>query len=456
MATSNSNHESKIENHAGIDIALSQLKHLAPDAFELCLARTSRTQIEAKEGRVETLTRAEDIGLAVRVIKNQRMGFSFTTSIEKQAIERAVQMALEIAQEMPEDRFNTLGLFEKENYKTLSQVDYEGLALPPEKKVERALELESLCRKQDQRIKNIRSAAISETFSETCLIDSKGKRIASVEGLYSASISCKAEQDGDSQMGGDYGFHQTFSKLDIETVAKNAAETATELLGAKAAPTLKCPAILRNSVVAELIEFLSSSFSAEQIDKGRSLLKDREGQIIFSDRIDLIDDGLLAGGLATSPFDGEGVPSQKNQLVTKGVFTQALYDRYYALKLGKKPSGVSGRRIKSLPSIGVTNLYVPNGNTSIDKLKGSISRGVLITDLMGIHTANPITGDFSLGASGFLIEKGQITNPIKGFAVAGNLLELFKRITDIGNDQRFFGNVGAPSVLVSELSVGGS
>lgn len=256
-------------------------------------------------------------------------------------------------------------------------------------------------------------------------------------------------------MGGDFRFATDFASLDLKDAATYAAHTATELLGGKRAPTMQCPAVLRNSVVAELIEFLSSSFSAEQIDKGRSMLAGKLGERIFGEKITLVDDGLLEDGYATSPFDGEGVPSRKNVLVDQGTMRGALYDVYYARKKGTEPSGVSARGIKSPPSIAFTNLYVKPGQESFDQLVGGISKGILITDLMGVHTANPVTGDFSLGASGLLIENGKLTQPVQGFAVAGNVLELFRRMQSVGSDLRFFGNVGAPSVRVTELAIGG-
>jgi PmbA protein len=273
--------------------------------------------------------------------------------------------------------------------------------------------------------------------------------------MYSASITSKAEQNGDSQMGGDYGFSNYLDGLTIEKVAKSAAGYATELLGAGDAPTLKCPAVFRNSVIAELIEFLAPSFSAENIDKGRSMLAQKKGQLIFAEQITLVDDGLLPGGYATSPFDGEGIPSGKTILVDGGFCANFLYDGYYAKKFATDPTGSAQRGIKSPPSIGFNNLYMTNGKKSLDQLCDGISRGILITDLMGVHTANPVTGDFSLGASGILIENGKLTRPVRGFAVAGNVLDVFRKMTDVGSDQKFFGNVGAPSARISEISISG-
>jgi PmbA protein len=297
---------------------------------------------------------------------------------------------------------------------------------------------------------------IQEHKSDVHLVDSHGEHIHHQSTMYSASATCKAEAGGDSQMGGDYGFSTTLEGLDIGSVSLASARYATELLGAGQAPTMKCPAVLRNSVMAELVEFLSSSFSAEEIDKGRSMLAGKQGQRIFSEQLKLIDDGLMPGGYGTAPFDGEGVPSRRKVLIDNGFVSGTLVDGYYGRKLGLEPTGNSGRGIKSPPSIDTTNLYIPAGPKTLEKLFDGISKGLLVTDLMGVHTANPVTGDFSLGASGILIENGKLTRPVRGFAVAGNVLEVFRRIVDTGNDLKFFGGVGAPSARVSEISVGGA
>lgn len=447
---------SHLHGHPALHIAIQALEHLGVDQFELYFERRRATKIESRELKIDSVSRSEDVGLSVRLLRDRRMGFSFTTSLEKESIEKAVRTALEVTSFMPEDEYAGLFSFGSAVYPNVDAFDAKGLQAPASRKLELALEFEAACRKADARIKAVRSAALSEVMHEVHLVDSGGEHLTHQQTLYTASISAKAEQGGDSQMGGDFGFSNYLDNLDTAAVAQQAAAYATELLGAGAAPTMQCPAILRNSVVAELVEFLSSSFSAEQIDKGRSMLAGKQGQRLFSEHVTLIDDGLLAGGFATTPFDGEGIPSTKTSLVDGGIVSGALYDHYYARKLNAEPTGSSVRGIKSPPSIGFSNLYMEPGRHAPEKLLEGVGRGILITDLMGLHTANPVTGDFSLGASGILIENGKLTRPCRGFAVAGNVLELFRRMTDISSDLRFFGNVGAPSVRVSEISVGGA
>ena len=446
--------------HPSIIQAVRKLEQMNPDKFELYFMRKTSTRIDSKNQEVDSLTRSEDVGLSIRLIRDKKLGFSFTTSLEKDAIERAVQSAFDVTAFMPHDEAVDLYSFGTSIYPSVDTHDSRGLAAPIEQKIELAKRLEAQCRAADKRVTAVRAASFGETAYEVYMVDSSGEHISHQSTLYSNSITCKAEQGGDSQMGGEFGFSNFLDGLEPEKVGKMAAELATELLGAGTAPTMKCPGIIRNSVVSELLEFLSSSFSAEEIEKGRSMLatptSSKQGTRVFSEELTIIDDGLMAGGYATSPFDGEGVPSTQTTLVDGGFFSGILYDGYYARKKGKTSTGSAVRSIKSPPTIGTSNLYIKSGKKTLHQLYDGISKGILITDLMGVHTANSVTGDFSLGASGILIENGKLTRPVKGFAVAGNVLEVFRQMTDIGNDLRFFGSVGAPSIRLREISVSGS
>jgi PmbA protein len=447
---------SHLRGHPALQQAIARLERLQPDHFELYFEHRTATKIESKDQEVDSLSRSEDVGLSVRVIRDQKLGFSFTTSLLPDAIERAVDTANEMAAFMPIDEHVGFHSFGSSVYPAIDQYDSRGLAVPIAEKIALAKKLEATCRSADKRITGVRSAAVNETRFETHLVDSSGEHISHQSTLYSASVTCKSEQDGESQIGGEYGFSPLLESLNVSHVGKLAARWATELLGAKMPPTMQCPAVFRNSVVADLIDFLSASFSAEEIDKGRSMLAGKRGEKLFSNAITLIDDGLLPNGMGTSPFDGEGVPSTRTTLIDGGFVSGALYDVYYARKHGVAPTGSASRGIKGPPSISTSNLYLPAGKKTEAQLYDGITQGILITDLMGIHTANPVTGDFSLGASGILIENGKLSRPVRGFAVAGNILEILRRVTDVGNDLRFFGTTGAPSARISELAVSGS
>ncbi len=446
---------SHLNEHPALICAIRHLEKLNIKQFEIYHEHHSATQIDSKDQKVDHLSRTEDVGMAIRLIKNKKLGFSFTTSLENPAIKQAIHTALEITEIMPEDEYLNFYSFNTSEYPNIDHWDTQGLKTPLQEKIVLTQFLEESCRKSDPRITAVRRASLSESCLETHLVDSTGQHIHHRSTTYTASLTCKAESHGDSQIGSDFSFSHDLNSLEIEKVAKQSAQLALELLGAQLSPTLRCPAVLRNSVVADLLEFLSDSFSAENIEKGRSMLAGKLGESLFSDQVTVINDGLLTGGLGTSPFDGEGIPCKKIILIERGVPIQTLLDSYYAKKTGKDPTGSSIRGIKTPPTIGVSNLYLKEGQSSPESLIQKITHGILITDLMGLHTANPVTGQFSLGASGILIEKGRLTRPVRGFAVAGNVLDLFRRITDISHDLRFFGRVGAPSILLNEISVSG-
>jgi PmbA protein len=441
---------------AALDFARKTISKVSPDEYEVYVSRSSATKVEAKDQKIESLTRADDVGLSVRLKRQNRVGFSFTTSLTESAIQHAVQSALEISEVMPEDQDITLGGFAKQLPEIENRHDQAGLDRDIEEKIQLAMRLERLCREADSRIQTVRSASFSESEREILLTSHEGNTLRHRATLFYSGLSCKAEEKGEAQMGYESVFSHLLSKLDVDFCARSGAESATELLGAIKPESMQCPAVIRNDVVSELLDFLSSSFSGEAIEKGKSLLQGKRGEKVFADAISILDDGLKAGGLATEPFDAEGTASQTTKLVDTGVFSSMLLDRKYAKRFGEAPTGNSARSIKSPPGISTTNLYLQPGQNSLAELIREVGDGILITNLMGVHTANPVTGNFSLGASGILIRNGKLDVPVKGFAVAGNILDLFRNVATLGNDFRFFGSVGAPSLLLPELSVSGN
>jgi PmbA protein len=170
----------------------------------------------------------------------------------------------------------------------------------------------------------------------------------------------------------------------------------------------------------------------------------------------VLDDGLLEGGLGTAPTDDETVPMKKKTVIERGRLTMFLYNTYTANK-DKTASTGNGMRggFKGLPGVGLTNLYIEPGDSTLQDLMASVGRGLYITEVMGMHTANPISGDFSVGATGFWIEKGEKAYPVREITIAGNILDLMKNVAVVGSDIRFSGRIGSPSLLIRELSIGG-
>ncbi|TSK08067.1 MAG: TldD/PmbA family protein [Geobacter sp.] len=427
------------------------------DGWEIALYASRDLAIEVKEGKVDAFRCAEPLGVAVRLLVGEGLGFSFSTTMDPAALERMVDAALVAARMQSPDSWYTLP-GPAASYPELPWLYDPALpALDEEVKIGRALELERLVRAYDSRVKRVRKCSYGESVYHTLVRNSHGLNAATMGSYNSCSVSAVAEADGDAQTGWDFAFAPSFAAIDLEKVAAGAGRKATALLGARSMPTMRCQVVLDNRVAADLLDVLTTSFLAESVHKGKSLLAGRVGERIFSELVSVRDNGLLEGGVGSAPCDGEGVPQQDTPLVTAGVLQGYLYDSYWAKRLGAASTGNAQRgTIKSPPRLGANNLLIEPGTADAGALVGGVAKGVLITDVMGMHTANPITGDFSVGASGFYVEDGELRYPVKGLALAGNLLELFRKVDMVGSDLRFFGSTGAPSLRIAELDVSGT
>ncbi|MCM2357937.1 MAG: TldD/PmbA family protein [Geobacteraceae bacterium] len=425
------------------------------DGWEIFQVATRNLSIEVKEQKVDTFTCATPAGVSVRVLTQGRMGFSFSTSLDEGDLVRMIDSAVVGAENQSPDEF--LGFPLPEGCPELPGMFDEGLAcVGEEEKIARAVALERLTLAADPRVKRVRKASYGESSYQVAIRNSLGAAGSYRGTSVTSSVSAVAEEGGDSQMGWDFGFSTSFAGVRVEEIAARAAAKAAGLLGARKIPTMRCPAIFDNYVATEVLEVLASAFLAENVQKGKSLLAGREGERLLAPCLRIRDDGILPGGMATAPFDGEGVPRRNTVLVEEGILRGFLYDGYCARKGGKASTGNAARSgVKATPRMGVTNFFIENGAAPFDSLLAGIGRGILITEVMGMHTANPISGDFSVGAAGFLIENGAVTVPVKGIAIAGNILELFGNVEGVANDLRFFGAVGSPSLRIAALDVSG-
>jgi len=431
------------------------LKSRTLDGYEIMTGHSRTLSIEAKDGKIDTFKSAEPVGVSIRILKQGAMGFSYSSSFVDADLLRMVDSACIGAQMQTPDQFNLLP--GQAQYLEMPELLDRNLAeVPVAAKVERALELERLTLAADNRIKRVRKASYGESIHSVHIRNS-----SSLYGGYSgssatSSVAAIAEADGDSQLGWDFSYSSGFTGIDIAAIASSAAKMALSQLGAKKIAGMNCPVVLDGRVAADFLDLLAPSFSAESLFKGKSLLKGRVGEQLFPAELTVRDDATLRGGMATAPFDGEGVPSQDTVLVEKGLIRGFLSDTAYAARLGSASSGNSNRSgVKGLPHLGSSNFFIENGTASLAELLASISKGIFLTSVIGMHTANPVSGDFSVGATGFLVLDGEITIPVKGLAISGNIIDLFKNVAMVGNDLRFFSPVASPSLKIRSLDISG-
>ncbi len=431
------------------------LKSRSLDGYEIYLASSHNLSIEVKEQKVDTFKCSAPVGVSVRGLKGGGLGFSFSTSLDEADLGRMVESALVGAQTQTPDEFNGLPL--PQEYPVLGGLCDEQLTSVAEPdKIGRAMELERQVLAFDHRLKRVRKASYAESSYEVAICNSHGVNGNYRGTSFSASVTAVAEEGGDSQMGWDFGHSNLYSGIEVEKIARQAAAKAVGLLGARKIATMRAPVVLDSYVAAEILEVLAPSFLADNVQKGKSMLAGRLGSHPFSSLLRIRDDGTLPGGTDTAPFDGEGVPQQDTVIVEGGRLLRFLYDSYSARKDGVSSTGNSARGgVKGPPRLGITNFFIENGALPRADLLRGIDRGVLITDVLGMHTANAITGDFSVGAAGFLIEQGRAAHPVKGIAISGNIVELFRDVEMVGDDLRFYGGIGAPSLRIGALDVSG-
>ncbi len=426
------------------------------DLAEVFVVSSEALSVEVKSQEIDSFETSRDFGYSVRIIKNGRMGFSYSTALEDW--EDVVKDAIETARYTEEDPY--LDLAEPAELPSVEIFDNKIADIKEEDAIESAMEIERTALGTDSRIKKIRKAESGFARSEVVLINSKGVKSQYSSTSVTAQITLAAEAHGEAQMGWGYESSRFVEDIDFARVGQEAAQRALRLLGSKRAKTLKGYVLLESHVAAEFMSVLASSFSAENIQKGKSLLIGKKGEKILSENLNIIDNALLKGRIGSRPFDAEGMPSRKTPLVTEGVLQGYLYNIYTARKDGTNSTGNAVRGgIQSSPSVGITNLYLEAVSDSFvrsfDDLVSMIDSGMIVTEAMGVHTANPITGDFSVGVTGLWVEKGKVIHPVKEAAVSGNLLDLFSRVVAMSDKVRFFGKIGSPDILIEGVDISG-
>jgi PmbA protein len=440
-----------------MDALMERLSHEALDAYEVFSSASKGLTIEIKDGVIDVFVAAENTGLSLRVLKGQRLGFAFCTDMAPDAVADLVDEVVQGIHSADPDPFVGFPAPPREALPQLEQFDHKLKRRPLGEKIEQTKRLEAAARSADPRIKKVRKAAYGETTGTVTICNHTGLRLAYQKTLVSGSILVVAEQGQHAEIGWDFGFSPFFEQLDMDLIGAAAARRAVDMLGARPLRSMQVPAILPTWVASDILQVLSASFMADNVQKGKSMLVGRTGETLLSPHVTIVDDGLYRHGMASSPFDDEGSLHDRSVLVARGVVQGFLHDQYTANKEDRRSTGNAGRQgIKMPPAVQATNFYVEEGPTEADRLLSSVDAGLMVTDMMGLHTANPISGDFSVGVTGLWIEKGETAFPVRGIAISGNLIDLFKSVDAVGNDLKFYGPFGSPTLRVSQLNIAGS
>lgn len=435
---------------------VSKAVKLGASEAESFLVSDQELSIEVTGQEVENMKVAESRGLGVRVIKDGKFGFAYTADLGGDALDFVVKQALDNADITAVDEFNRLPQ-PSAKYPQLDIYDQAIENAPIEKKIQLAKDIERYAKEYDNRIAITERCAYQDARYHVSIVNSHGIS-QEYRGAYCGAYAFLVAQEGeDQQTGFGLQYQLKFNQLDPKKVGCEAAEKAVRMLGAEEIATQKATVVLDPYVATNFLGVIAPALTAESVQKGKSLFAGKVGQTVGSSALTIIDDGAMEDAVVSAPMDGEGVPCGKTVLIEGGQVKGFLHNTYTAAKEGVQSTGNGTRgSFKGTPEVGTTNFYIAPGDTSREKLLGDISQGLYITEVMGMHTANPISGDFSVGASGLWIENGEFVRPVKGVAIAGNIKDLLQSIDCIGTDLTFFVGKGSPTIRIARMTISGS
>jgi PmbA protein len=434
-----------------------QLKQIAKDVLDYARSRGASAAdtevsegagqtVTARQGEVETIEYNRDKGIGVTAYIGKQRGHASTTDFTPQAVRDTVDAALSIARFTATD--DCAGLADED---TLAR-EFPDLDLwhPSDMPVERAIELARACEAAgfavDKRLTNSEGATISTQGSHFIYANSHGFMAGYPASRYGVWCALVAGKNDDMQRDDWYETGRDASALaDVAAVGRRAGERAVKRLGARKIATTQAPILFEAPVAAGLLGHFVSAVSGGSLYRKTTFLPDSMGKEVFSRAVNVIEQPHLRGGLASSPFDEEGVATRERTVVKDGVVQGYFLGTYSARKLGMKSTGNAG---------GNHNLTLRDTGADFAGLLRQMGSGLLVTELLG-QGVNLVTGDYSRGAAGFWVEKGEITYPVQEITIAGNLKNMFRGISGIGTDVVRRGSRYCGSILIDKMTIAG-
>jgi PmbA protein len=443
---------------------LSELVHAvvgvadADEQVEAYAEEGRQTEVSALRGEVEGMTFSESRGLGVRVIRDGRLGYAWAADPSLDEAKETVWRARDNAALAEPDEHN--GLPDAGTIAPMPEIFREDSAnVSADDKVRMALDLERYTVTRDPRVTKVDLAQVGDAVSRVAIASTTGVDVEYARTDAWALAVTLAVEGEETQTGFSYVITRGLDALTWEPVADEAVDRAVAMLGATKPPTAKVPVVLDPFAASNFLGVLAGALNAESVLKGRSLFADMVGRAVGSPVFTLVDDGRRLDGPGACPFDSEGVPSGRIELFTGGTLNGFLHDTYTARRTGggQRSTGNAKRGgYRSAPGVGTSNFFVDGGELSFEELLSKAGGGVLIRDVSGAHSgANPISGEFSVGATGLRIEGGATREPLREMTIASTLPEMLAGVAGVGSDLRFFSSVGTPSILIGEMTLAG-
>lgn len=427
-------------------------------AADVVVAEGDALSVGVRLGTVEKVQRARGKHLGLRAFAGERSAILSTADFARPALEQLAADAVALARVTAPDPFS--GLPEAGELATappaLDLFDPAVGEVTAEQATDWCLAAEGAARDADPRITNSEGAEFDAGSHLVLYAASNGFR-----GRYrssSCSLSCVpvATHDGGMERDHWYSVQRHLARLEPpESIGRTAAARALRRLGARQVATCEVPIVFDPDMAGSLLRHLAGAVSGGAVYRGLSFLTGKLDTAIAPAFLDVFDDGLLANGLGSKPFDGEGLPTRRTPVIENGVLATYLCDTYAARKLGRRPTGNAARSVGDSPHASPTNFFLPAGTTTPEAIIGSVRHGLYVTELMGFGV-NATTGDYSRGASGLWIENGELAYPVSEITIAGNLLQMLRDIEVVGSDLAMRHSIAAPTLKIARMTVAGS
>lgn len=422
------------------------------DAADAIAERGVSQSVEIRDGTVEASERSEGDNLGLRAFVGRRQAVVSTNDLAGN-LDALAQRAVAMARVAPEDKF--AGLAEPDMLaKSIPDLDLLDPELPSVAQLEATARAAEAAGLAVSGVSKSGGASASVGIGGMVLVTSTGFTGAYLGSRHGVSMQAIAGEG--TAMEQDYDFSSAIHAADLlppEEIGRSAGKRAVRRVNPRKVPTKRVPVVFDPRVAGSLVGHLASAINGSSVARKTSFLKDRLGERVFAPGISIIDDPLRRRGLRSHPFDAEGVAPMRRALVADGTLTTWILDCATARELGRKTTGHAQRGVSSTPSPGASNLHLEPGRASPAELIADISEGFYVTDLIGMG-ANMVTGDYSRGASGFWIERGELTYPVSEVTIAGHLGEIFRTLTP-ANDLVFRYGTNAPTVRLEGLTVAG-
>ncbi|MEP1122392.1 MAG: TldD/PmbA family protein [Ilumatobacter sp.] len=436
------------------------------EQIEAFVSRGGETEVRVYQGAVEHFVSAQSEGIGIRVIEGGRTGFAYAGTLDPDAVREVLAEARDNVAFGTSDEF--AGLAEPDGVPTTEQVMWNDVLAeyPTDRKIDIAKTLEKLASGLDPRVR-VDDANYADGWGEAAVASTAGIRQAGRENGCYVSVSTLADGEGGGGEGDDaetqtgFGFSVGDSpdEFDLERAAREASERATRLLGATKPKSKTTTVVLDPFVTAQFLGVISSTLNGMAVAKGRSLFKDRLGETVANELVTLVDDPTNPNAYTSTDVDGEGLAARRNVLIENGVLKQFVHNSSSARRVGGVSTGNATRGgFAGTPGVGCLALSLVPGARTQDEIVASIDDGLLVQQMQGLHSGvNPISGDFSTGAAGLLIENGTIGAPVREFTIASTLQRMLLDIVEVGGDIEWLPTSAAGmSLVISGITMSGS